>query len=529
MTKTRPEARIGHFHGAHASMTDSTVKTGEDLTALSRMKAQRRRSVVNAIRNVREKVTSETGTRASFDHEMTHAYAGTGLGTALLIPLMAICVAAISIVWVEKGFVAVWLSVALAICALAIASYRQYINTPPREVRLRHWRRRFIVIATMQGIIWGAFFFLPTESDGVFGTFQFAAILIVVAVMTMVSSNFPLSIWASTFPISLAVIASQFIDRDPVQLMMAITIVGAQAFFISLGYRLYSTALEALGFQAEKDALIAELEQAKAISDESRRRSEEANLAKSRFLATMSHELRTPLNAILGFSEVLKNEVLGPIENDTYKEYAADIHSSGEHLLHLINEILDLSRIEAGRQTLTEEAIDLIYVAEDCEHLIALKAKKKNIRIFNRFEEGLPKVWADERALRQVILNILSNAVKFTPPGGEITIKAGWTAGGGQYVTIIDTGPGIAEEEIPIVLSAFGQGSIALKSAEQGTGLGLPICQALIKMHGGTFDFQSKLRKGTQVTITLPSSRVLAAMPAIESTPKKPDRRRNRR
>lgn len=497
-------------------MADAAISASDDKTVLSRLRAQRRRNVTRAVRDVRERLTSETGTRASFDYELTLSHARNGLSTALLMPFMAIVAAAISMLWVEKGYALGWLSVALAVNAFALAMFRRLTRLSTTEIRLRSWRRRFIALALLQGVVWGAFFFLPAVDSSVLVTFQFATMMIIIAVLTMVSSNMPITIWASTFPVTIAAIAAHFGHRDPVHFVMAATAIGAQAFFVILGYRLFSAAVEVLGFQAEKDSLIAELEQAKAISDESRRRAEEANLAKSRFLATMSHELRTPLNAILGFSEVLKNEVLGPIDNETYKEYASDIHSSGEHLLQLINEILDLSRIEAGRQKLNEEAVTLLYILEDCQHLISLKAKSKDIRIYKQFEENLPKVWADERALRQVILNILSNAVKFTPPGGEIMLKAGWTAGGGQYVSVRDTGPGIPEEEIPIVLSAFGQGSIAIKSAEQGTGLGLPICQAIIKMHDGTFDLKSKLREGTEVIITLPRSRVLQIMPAID-------------
>src|SRR5690606_6783164 len=238
---------------------------------------------------------------------------------------------------------------------------------------------------------------------------------------------------------------------------------------------LNTAAVMLLSFRSEKDALIAELETAKAMSDEARRRAEEANLAKSRFLASMSHELRTPLNAILGFSEVMAKEVLGPIENQTYRDYANDVHGSSKHLLNLINEILDLSRIEAGRYQLSEEPLYLAAVVEDCCHMMELKARNKDIRMVQQFEPDLPRLVGDERAIRQIALNLLSNAVKFSPTGSEIRIRVGWTAGGGQYIAIKDNGPGIPPDEIPIVLSAFGQGSIAIKNAEQGTGLGLPI------------------------------------------------------
>jgi two-component system cell cycle sensor histidine kinase PleC len=207
-------------------------------------------------------------------------------------------------------------------------------------------------------------------------------------------------------------------------------------------------------------------------------------MAKSRFLATMSHELRTPLNAILGFSEVMKTELLGPMENPTYREYAGDILESGRHLLHLINEILDLTRIESGNYELHEEPVRLAEVADECDRLLKLRAESKGLHIAEEFEPDLPVVWADRRAMRQICLNLMSNALKFTPKGGRITLGVGATEDGGQFLSVRDTGPGIPEEEIPKVLQAFGQGTLAQQSAEGGAGLGLAIVQNLIELHG---------------------------------------------
>ena len=234
----------------------------------------------------------------------------------------------------------------------------------------------------------------------------------------------------------------------------------------------------------------------------------------------MSHELRTPLNAILGFSEVMKTEVFGAHVVPAYKEYSSDIHNSGVHLLGLINEILDLSRIEAGRYELKEESVSLVSIVEDCHHLLKLRASNRGIIIHEIFEPALPRLWADERAIRQICLNLLSNAIKFTPQGGEIWLKGGWTASGGQYISVKDTGAGIPEEEIPVVLASFGQGSNSIKSVEQGAGLGLPIAKSLVDLHGGTFTLKSKLRIGTEVIVTFPPERVVAAMaPIAEQAP----------
>ena len=302
--------------------------------------------------------------------------------------------------------------------------------------------------------------------------------------------------------------------------MLALLALAAEGYFALLAHRLHSTTLATLEARAEKDALIGELEQAKSISDEARHRAESANVAKSRFLAQMSHELRTPLNAILGFSEVMKSEIFGGHAVPVYKEYSADIHNSGVHLLNLINEILDLSRIEAGRYELNEEAVSLVHVVADCHHLLKLRASSRGITIHEVFEQGMPRIWGDERAMRQIVLNLLSNSIKFTPQGGEIWLKVGWTASGGQYLSVKDTGSGIAEDEIPIVLASFGQGSNSIKSAEQGAGLGLPIAKSLIDMHGGTFTLKSKLRIGTEVIVTFPPERVMSALaPMAEEAP----------
>lgn len=504
-------------------MAPTAATVGTDKTVQNTLRAERKRNVARTVKSVREQLASTNGVRPAFDYELTLLHARNRVTSAYAIPLLIVMFGFISALWADKTLVMAWGFLTLAAHFSVVLFSKRFLSEPQVESNLKSWRRRFISLDAMQGIAWASLFVLPGADNPAADVFRFATMLIVVAVGVMLSSNVRGAMLAVSLPITLTASAgfALYPAIEPVGMgmphatIMAAMTIGVQLFFTMLGYRLHASALETVESRAEKDSLIAELEQAKAISDESRRKSEEANLAKSRFLATMSHELRTPLNAILGFSEVIKNELLGPMENVTYRDYVSDIHNSGQHLLHLINEILDLSRIEAGRYKLNEEATTLVYSVEDCVHMMSLKAKNKGIALIEQYEDNLPKVWADERAMRQVTLNILSNALKFTPTGGSITIKVGWTAGGGQYVSIRDTGPGIPEEEIPIVLSAFGQGSIAIKSAEQGTGLGLNIVQALVQMHGGSFDFRSKLREGTEVTFTIPSSRVLEVMPQI--------------
>jgi len=316
-------------------------------------------------------------------------------------------------------------------------------------------------------------------------------------------------VYAGTLPMTAAIVICFALLDNPFYWAMAAMAVGVHIYFIWLTSGFNSTVVDMLEFRAEKDALIAELERAKAISEEARARAEEANLAKSRFLATMSHELRTPLNAIIGFSEIMQGEILGPHSTPTYKEYANDINQSGQHLLNLINEILDISRIEAGRYELNESAVDIAKVVADCYRLMRLRAEAKGLKIVELFEPGLPELWADERAMRQICLNLLSNAVKFTPTEGTVTLSVGSTSLGGQFLSVHDTGPGIPEDEIPSVLRSFGQGSLAQQAAEGGTGLGLAITKGLAELHDGTLELKSKLGYGTEVIISFPRKRVI--------------------
>ena len=247
------------------------------------------------------------------------------------------------------------------------------------EVSARTWRLRFIMLDLFYGLAWMFILIHPVGADESSGTFMLFVMLLVVAVSSMLASSLPMAVFAATFPVTAAIALDFALQGTLRNYILAIMAVTAQGYFAVLAYRLYSTTLATLEARAEKDALIGELEQAKAISDEARRRAEAANIAKSRFLAQMSHELRTPLNAILGFSEVMKTEVFGEHAVPAYKEYSADIHNSGVHLLGLINEILDLSRIEAGRYELNEESVSLTAIVEDCHHLLKLRATNRGI------------------------------------------------------------------------------------------------------------------------------------------------------
>jgi two-component system cell cycle sensor histidine kinase PleC len=498
----------------------SVASEHRDIAPSADTPAKRRRAAAQHVREARDRLISDTGTRPAFDYELLRLFAQNRLSASLVILLLVGTVGFLSSLWIGAIAASTWTGAVLVIHGIMIAKCRQFLSEPQGSVNLRAWRFRFIALDLFFGLAWMFILIHPVGVDDGSSTFMLFVMLLVVAVASMLASSVPIAVFAATMPVSSAV-ALEFALRDNLHdYILAVMALTAQGYFSLLTHRLYSTMLATLEARAEKDALIGELETSKAISDEARRRAEAANVAKSRFLAQMSHELRTPLNAILGFSEVMKAEIFGPHNVPAYKDYAGDIHNSGVHLLGLINEILDLSRIEAGRYELNEETVALAQVIGECSHLLQIRAKSRGLTIHEVFEADMPRLWADERAMRQICLNLLSNAIKFTPQGGEIWLKVGWTASGGQYLSVRDTGPGIPEEEIPIVLASFGQGSNSIKSAEQGAGLGLPIAKSLVDLHQGTFTLKSMLRIGTEVIVTFPPERVMAALgPLSEPAP----------
>lgn len=245
---------------------------------------------------------------------------------------------------------------------------------------------------------------------------------------------------------------------------------------------------------------------------DARYQAEIANNAKSEFLANMSHELRTPLNAILGFSEIMMKEAFGPIGGDRYRNYAGDIHGSGQHLLELINDILDLSKIEAGNEELHEENIEIPELLHSVMTLVKGQAKKNDVSLKLEFPDTLPALRADGRKIKQMLVNVLSNAVKFTQAGGGVTLEIECPPEAGCVVRISDTGIGMAQDDIPRALMPFSRIDNLISRGVEGTGLGLPLARRLAELHGGSLDVQSTLGVGTTVTIELPAERTVAAV-----------------
>jgi signal transduction histidine kinase len=262
--------------------------------------------------------------------------------------------------------------------------------------------------------------------------------------------------------------------------------------------------------------VIAQLKSSRAETNEMSRRlaisveqAENANRAKSAFLANMSHELRTPLNAIMGFSEVMKDEHLGPVQNERYLSYAGDIHSSGRYLLGIINDILDLSKIEAGKMSVdSAEEFPLSQALEGSLSICANLAEKFDVRLVSRPPPDSVRLLAVERMVRQILINLVGNAIKFTPIGGTVEISGAPLMDGGYAITVQDSGIGMTEEEVVKALTPFGQVENKMTATRNGTGLGLPLAKAMLELHGGRLEIHSSPGRGTSIILKFPASRV---------------------
>ena len=263
------------------------------------------------------------------------------------------------------------------------------------------------------------------------------------------------------------------------------------------------------GYRGLGADVTAQLQAAEGALSQARRSAERANRAKSEFLANVSHELRTPLNAIIGFSDAMRSEALGAMRNKRYLQYAADIHDSAQHLLDIVNEILDLSRIEAGNLVLDEKAVVLGEIVEGCLRMMQADVDKAGLTLETNIDPELPRLRADPVKLRQILLNLLSNAVKFTPSGGTVQVLARINPAGNLELEVRDTGIGIKPAELSQALERYGQIKTAGQGKE-GIGLGLSITKGLVELHGGTFRLSGAEHGGTRALVELPKERLLA-------------------
>ncbi len=430
---------------------------------------------------------------------------------APVMPLLSLLLAITALQWVPLFTIATWLIGALGCNAIQLFLCNHYFQRPRSDAEQGEWIGMMSASELMQGTFWvlPLFFFWP-EASPLQGTFLVAAIMVVSVVRFLVVSNFMPVLIAGTTIMTIGVALRCVSEGGPIYFGMTGLVITLEVFFLFIARQLQDTARDMVIFRRQKDNLITELKVERDRAETERHKAEQANNAKSSFLANMSHELRTPLNAILGFSEILERELFGPMTNNAYKDYAGDIHNSGQYLLGLINDILDISRIEAGRRDIREEPVQLLEPLRHAKHLLEINAVKKNMTIEIHVDAGLPKVWGDGRAINQIAINLLANAIKFSPAGGQTMLSATRNATGELMMSVKDNGPGIPPNEIEQAMSAFTRGSLATKKAIDGAGLGLSIVRGIMDLHGGRIEIKSQLGHGTEVICTFPASRVLS-------------------
>jgi len=451
-----------------------------------------------AVHSLREEFAPANATEARLTlHKVRMAMANLKVGMNSM-PVIILAVAWLHSTWSPWTLCAAWAAFSIAVWTLGLAPTRRLLSDDGLNQNASEviwtllWRLgAFMAVFGIQGLI----FFVPDDPLN-----QMCVVLILIASSTaacMTAAWLPVSLMQAAYYVGIAMVLF-IVQGDTINLMLAFLSVFYLIILIGMVASMHAYSALALTLSDHKDRLIRELQH--------------SNQVKSEFLANMSHELRTPMNAILGFSEVIKDEVLGPNGRPDYRSYAADIHSSGSHLLTLINTILDLSKIEAGKFELHDEEASLQEIVEDALRILRLKAGQKGVTLINEILSGVT-LKADASAMRQVALNLISNAVKFTPAGGSVCASVEMS-GDALKLVVTDTGCGIRPEDVEKVFETFGQGRHDVANLEQGTGLGLPISRGLMRAHGGDLTLASTLGQGTRVTASFPLSRVRAQVPS---------------
>jgi two-component system, cell cycle sensor histidine kinase PleC len=448
---------------------------------------------------------------AAWHGEFLEMFLRNQLNLAPIMPILTLLLGLTALAWVPTATAMAWLVGTLGCHSVQLFLCNRYFLENRTTEEQGDWVGMISASELFQGMFWvlPLFLFWP-DGDDTQRAFLIAAVMAVSVVRLLVVANFMPVLVAGTGVIAVGMAVRCVFENNVVFYSLAGLIIMLEVFFLFVSRQLQEVARDRVMFRAEKDVLIEELRQEKLRAEEQRRMAEEANRAKSAFLANMSHELRTPLNAILGFSEVLENEMFGPMQNNTYKDYAGDIHDSGRYLLTLINDILDLSRIEAGRRDILEEPTHVRDCMDHAKNMLVARATEKTINITVETPANLPKLLCDYRALNQITINLMTNAVKYTPDYGKVAIIGRVMPDGGMTITVSDNGPGIPKAEQKQLLHAFSRGAHATKQAIEGAGLGLPIVKGLMDVHGGTLDIVSEPGKGTDVICYFPAARVLS-------------------
>lgn len=430
------------------------------------------------------------------------------------MPLFALAICAIDAQWIPLSLLVAWFLVfTLSLVPLAIV-LRGFFSRERSVAETKEWSSLAVGAYALANVVWTtqAIFLWAPGSD-------LNHLLMVLFLAGYLSGQSPFVAPSKTLLACLFLTDGIAFVLTPLKVggfiydALSLITFFYTAYTLYMAREMYLSARNALALKYDKSALVVALGNAKIESDRARYRAEAASRSKSQFLANMSHELRTPLNAILGFSEIIASGTFAS-ESSKHIEYAELIHKSGHHLLGLINDILDLAKIEAGAFTLRESDVDIGRLIADETNLMMPKATAGRIVLQSSVSDAVPFVFADERALKQILLNLLSNAMKFTPEEGRVTVFAQVAAGAALCFGVEDTGVGIAPEDQAKVFEQFGQARHDVVTAEKGTGLGLPIVRGLVEAHGGRVTLESAVGQGTRVTVFLPNDR---ARPKLDS------------
>lgn len=425
-----------------------------------------------------------------------------------MIPCLAALICVMFLHWETPVTLATWFAIVIVGLVPMQIVASQFLKREPPPSEMESWRMRIAIANAFFTVCWSSLaplFWIHGDSFN-----QVLVILVLACTLAgdtaLMSASRPLS-GTGSIVYGAAIMALPLTEGGAIYDTLALVALCYTLYMYYLSQQVHKTASSMLQLRYDKNDLIEALERSKQESDIARVRAEAASRSKSEFLANMSHELRTPLNAIIGFSEMIHS---GGFAHKS-EEYSKLIGDSGQHLLTLINDILDLAKIEAGRMTLHETELDPHAIISDCRALMAGRAQAGRVTLLADVPADCPMILADERALKQMLLNLLSNAVKFTPSEGTVTVGAYPQHDGSFAISVTDDGMGIAEADQARVFENFGQGRHDVVTSDKGTGLGLPIVKGLIEAHDGRVTLQSALGEGTRVTLYLPASRVIAA------------------
>lgn len=382
--------------------------------------------------------------------------------------------------------------------------YRRDICHGLYAERVGAWFARFLLVQVGISAAWGLMPWVLWEPGNTLNHAYLAGcVSCVMAELVMSRASHLDFLIAAVAPLLLLSCARFLLDGTPLDLLIVVGLPAMAGYFFAAGRRLTHRLDEEARLRFEVEDLAQELEQARDEALKKRFEAETANASKTSFLANMSHELRTPLNAILGFSEIIHKECFGPIGSLRYAEYACDIHSSGAHLLSLINDLLDVAKIESGRMEIEPRVLDVRRVIGSALRIISARARERQQQLTIRIDADTPPLYADERALKQILLNLVSNAVKFTPEGGRIVVATSRALQGDFQVMIEDNGPGIPRDKLERVFTPFSQVNNRY-DRQGGTGLGLSLVRGLAELHGGSVWIESDTGKGCRACVVLP-------------------------